>query len=104
MSVRETIVRNTGFNALGRVWEALVGLVLIAYIVSQIGFAQYGLWGVIAAFTGYAALFDLGVCLETESRADEAVQVYRQYIQVVRSQNASAAARAQERIDALGGR
>ncbi|MCH8204858.1 MAG: flippase [Candidatus Hydrogenedentes bacterium] len=61
MSVRETIARNTGFNALGRVWEALVSLALIAYIVSQIGIAQYGLWGVIAAFTGYAALFDLGV-------------------------------------------
>jgi Flp pilus assembly protein TadD len=50
------------------------------------------------------ALFDLGVCLETESRADEAIQVYRQYIQAVRGRDASAAARAQERIDALGGR
>lgn len=61
MSIRETIARNTGFNAAGRFWEALVSLALIAYIVSQIGIAQYGLWGVIAAFTGYAALFDLGV-------------------------------------------
>ena len=52
MSIRETIARNTGFNAAGRVWEALVSLALIAYIVSQIGIAQYGLWGVIAAFTG----------------------------------------------------
>ena len=52
MSIRETIARNTGFNAAGRFWEALVSLALIAYIVSQIGIAQYGLWGVIAAFTG----------------------------------------------------
>ncbi len=61
MSVRETIARNTGFNALGRVWDALVGLVLIAYIVSKVGISQYGLWAIISAFTGYAALFDLGV-------------------------------------------
>ena len=61
MSIRETIARNTLFNALGRIWDALLGLVLIAYIVSQIGVSQYGLWAIISAFTGYAALFDLGV-------------------------------------------
>lgn len=61
MSIRETIARNTLFNALGRVWDAVLGLVLIAYIVSQIGVSQYGLWAIISAFTGYAALFDLGV-------------------------------------------
>jgi len=61
MSVRETIARNTAYNTLGKVWEAIVGLILIAYIVSRLGVAQYGLWAVISAFTGYAALFDLGV-------------------------------------------
>lgn len=61
MSIREKLARNTMFNGLGRVWEALVSLFLIAYIVSKLGVAQYGLWAIISAFTGYAALFDLGV-------------------------------------------
>jgi len=60
MSSRETIARNTAFNGLGRLWEAAVGLVLIAYIVSRLGAEGYGLWSVVAAFTGYAALFDVG--------------------------------------------
>lgn len=60
MSVKQTIARNTLFNGLGRVWEAIVSLVLVAYIVSQLGIENYGLWGVVAAFTGYVALFDVG--------------------------------------------
>ncbi len=61
MSLRETIARNTFFNALGRVWEAILSLILVAYIVSQVGTVGYGLWAVVGAFTGYAALFDLGI-------------------------------------------
>lgn len=61
MSVRETIARNTVFNAAGRGWDAVVGLVLVAYIVAKVGAFGYGLWAVVGAFTGYAALFDLGV-------------------------------------------
>ncbi len=60
MSVKQTIARNTAFNGLGRIWEAVIGLVLVAYIVSVIGIEHYGLWGVVAAFTGYVALFDVG--------------------------------------------
>ncbi|MCH7960013.1 MAG: polysaccharide biosynthesis protein [Candidatus Hydrogenedentes bacterium] len=61
MSVARTIARNTAFNGLGRAWEAVVGLVLVAYIVSRVGASGYGLWAVVGAFTGYAALFDLGI-------------------------------------------
>jgi O-antigen/teichoic acid export membrane protein len=61
MSIKQTIARNTMFNGLGRIWEAAVGLVLVAYIVNRLGAEGYGLWSVVAAFTGYAALFDVGV-------------------------------------------
>ncbi len=61
MALREVIARNTVYNALGRVWEAVAGLFLVAYIVARVGIEQYGLWAIVAAFTGYASLFDLGI-------------------------------------------
>lgn len=60
MSVKQTIARNTLFNGLGRFWDAIIGLVLVAYIVSRLGTEGYGLWSVVAAFTGYVALLDVG--------------------------------------------
>jgi O-antigen/teichoic acid export membrane protein len=61
MSVARTIARNTTFNAAGRMWEAICNIVLTAYIVSKVGVAGWGLWGLISVFTGYVALFDLGM-------------------------------------------
>ncbi len=60
-TIRGVIARNTVFNAAGRGWDAVLGLVLVAYIVGRIGVEQYGLWAIVSAFAGYAALFDLGV-------------------------------------------
>jgi len=59
--LRDTLARNTVFNALGRVWEALLGLVLMAYALRVVGDTGWGLWSLVAVFTGYAALFDVGV-------------------------------------------
>jgi len=61
MSVRRTIARNTVFNALGRFWEGVLGIGLTIYIVHKIRFDGYGLWSLVAMFTGYAALTDFGV-------------------------------------------
>src|SRR5690606_25010582 len=61
VALREVIARNTAYNALGRAWEAVASLVLVAYIVARVGIEQYGLWAIVAAVTGYAALFDLGI-------------------------------------------
>ncbi len=61
MSVRETIARNTFFNTCGRVWEALIGVVLMVYIVKRLDWGGYGLWSLAAAFTGYISLLDFGV-------------------------------------------
>ena len=60
MNLRRTIARNTLYNGLGRGWEAVTGLVVVAYVVHELGAGAYGLWAVAAAFTGYAALLDLG--------------------------------------------
>lgn len=61
MSVRGTIARNTVFNALGRFWEALIALVLTPYILTRLDYEAWGLWSLVAVFTGYASLFDFGL-------------------------------------------
>jgi O-antigen/teichoic acid export membrane protein len=64
VSVRRTLTRNTAFNALGRGWDALAGLVLLAltpYIVGKVGLPQWGIWALVSAFTGWVSLLDVGV-------------------------------------------
>ena len=61
MSVRGTIARNTAFNAAGRLWEAAVALVLTPYILTHMNYADWGLWSLVAVFTGYVALLDAGL-------------------------------------------
>lgn len=61
MALRDTIARNTVFNGLGRAWDLLTGLFLTWYIVRHTGLEGLGLWSLILAFAGYAALFDLGL-------------------------------------------
>ncbi len=61
MSDRRTIARNTVFNAAGRIWEAVAGIGLTVYTIDQVGLEGFGLWSLVALFTGYAALFDFGV-------------------------------------------
>lgn len=60
-SVKGTIARNTVFNAAGRFFEAAVGIVLTPYILTRIHYGDWGLWSLVAAFTGYAALLDFGI-------------------------------------------
>jgi O-antigen/teichoic acid export membrane protein len=59
--VRVTIARNTTFNALGRFFEGIIGLVLTPYILTHLDLEVWGLWSLVAVFTGYAALLDFGV-------------------------------------------
>ena len=61
MSVKRTIAYNTLFNAAGRIWEALAGIGLTAYTIDRVGRDGFGMWSLVALFTGYAALLDFGV-------------------------------------------
>ena len=61
MSVRRVLARNTAFNAAGRLWEAASTLVLTRYILDRVAAEGYGLWGLVAVFTGYVALLDVGL-------------------------------------------
>jgi len=49
------------FNALGRCFEAVLGLFLTWYTVEKIHTEGWGLWSLVAVFTGYASLLDFGV-------------------------------------------
>jgi O-antigen/teichoic acid export membrane protein len=59
--VSKTIAHNTLFNAAGRVWEAVLSVVLTAYIIRVLGEAGYGMWSLVAVLMSYATLFDVGV-------------------------------------------
>ena len=61
MSVRATIARNTMFNILGRVFEGVFGMALMWFALQRLGAEGWGVWSLVAVFTGYAALFDLGI-------------------------------------------
>ncbi|MBX3179840.1 MAG: oligosaccharide flippase family protein [Candidatus Hydrogenedentes bacterium] len=61
MSIKRTIAHNTVYNAAGRCWEAIAGIALTVYIIERVGLEGFGLWSLIALFTGYAALFDFGM-------------------------------------------
>jgi len=61
MTVRNVIARNTAFNAAGRIWEAVINILLTAYIVPRLGLSAWGLWALVSVFTGYVALLDFGI-------------------------------------------
>jgi O-antigen/teichoic acid export membrane protein len=60
-AVGRTIARNTAYNAGGRLWEALVNLLLTAYVVPKVGMAAYGTWALVGLFTSYFTLLDFGL-------------------------------------------
>jgi len=61
VSVGQTIARNTVFNSVGRVLEGIAGLALTWYVVQELGAEGWGLWSMVAVFTGYASLVDFGI-------------------------------------------
>lgn len=60
--VQRVIARNTLWNVAGRAWDAISILILTPYIVLKIGLNDYGVWGLVASFSGYVMLLDLGLC------------------------------------------
>lgn len=60
-SFSRKIIRNTAYNACGRLWVGLVSVALTPYIVHHIGIERFGLWAIVGVITGYFGLLDLGV-------------------------------------------
>jgi O-antigen/teichoic acid export membrane protein len=55
------LVKNTGFNLLGLVVPALIGLATVPVVIRWLGTDRFGLFSIILTVFGYFALFDLGL-------------------------------------------
>jgi len=55
------IVRNAVFNVLAFLLNLTVSIVLIPVMLQHLGVAGFGVWALVRAFVGYAALGDLGL-------------------------------------------
>ena len=60
-SISHKIIKNTIFNAFGRFWGILVGILLTPYIIRHIGLERYGILTLVGATTGYFGLLDFGI-------------------------------------------
>jgi O-antigen/teichoic acid export membrane protein len=60
-SISQKIVRNTAYNAIGKIWGIGVALFLIPYIIGHIGVERFGIWAIVSVLTGYLGILDLGI-------------------------------------------
>lgn len=61
MSIRRAATRNVIWNAAGMVVTMAAGFVIAPFLVHRLGETTYGLWILIASFTSYFGMLDLGV-------------------------------------------
>src|ERR1700693_5009746 len=61
MNLRRVVARNVVWNWAGMAVNILAGLVVMPFLVLQLGRTSYGLWILIGSLTNYFGLLDLGV-------------------------------------------
>ena len=59
--LKRRFIRNTVVLAGSRATSMLLGVFTIPYIVRSIGAEEFGIWALVAVFTGYLGLTDLGM-------------------------------------------
>jgi O-antigen/teichoic acid export membrane protein len=59
--IKDKLIRNTVFNFAIRFWSIIITFILMPVIIYFIGPAEYGIYLLITAFTGYFGLLDLGI-------------------------------------------
>lgn len=60
-AIRNTIIRNTLYAIIGRIWTLLVGFLLVPYMIQMVGVERFGIWSLLSILVGYFALLDLGI-------------------------------------------
>jgi O-antigen/teichoic acid export membrane protein len=53
-----TVIKNTVFNNIGYVWQLLVSLLLIPFIIHRIGMEQFGIWVLLEVIVLYLSFLD----------------------------------------------
>jgi O-antigen/teichoic acid export membrane protein len=57
----KVLINNILSNYLGMVVNIIVAFLISPYLILKLGDSDYGIWTIIAAFTGYMSLMDLGL-------------------------------------------
>ncbi len=65
-SVSQFVVRGTIFRTMTFALTALVGLLLMPFIVHSLGNRSYGMWALVGSILNYFSLFDLGISSAVE--------------------------------------
>jgi len=60
-TIGHKVVKNTVYNAAGRLWGILIAFLLTPYIINKLGVERYGVWAVVGVLTGYFGLLDFGI-------------------------------------------
>jgi len=61
MSLMQRIARNTIASYVGTISTFLVGLILVPYIIHELGDTQYGVWSIILSTFAFFAVVDFGL-------------------------------------------
>jgi O-antigen/teichoic acid export membrane protein len=60
-SLSRRLARNAGFTLLGRGWYLIVWFAVTPYVLDKLGPERFGVWSLLFLFSGYLAMFDLGL-------------------------------------------
>ena len=62
MEYKETLIKNTYFNIFRNITVAIIGIILIPFMISKMGILEYGMLILVNVFSagGFASLFDFG--------------------------------------------
>jgi len=59
--VKEKIIRNTIFNIVSYGYSAIIGFLLVPFILKTLGVNLYGIWALLSLVIGYFSLIDFGI-------------------------------------------
>src|SRR5450631_108472 len=59
--MRVRTIQNVVVNSLGTVVSMVAGLLVMPFLIRQLGNSGYGLWTLVGTLTGYFGVLDLGV-------------------------------------------
>jgi len=59
--VKEKIIRNTLYNILSYGYAAIIGFLIVPFILKNLGINLYGIWALVSLIIGYFSLIDFGI-------------------------------------------